>query len=1337
MRSAFKFFGALLCSFVLTACGGGGSALSEADGGGSTPAGTNSVSLTISNSEIGADTPATLSAKVTNSASGPVRGALVTFTLDNTALGTFVPAIGTALTDDSGIATVTLATSNVAGSGIVTASIAAGASATVGFTMVGNGGGSNSGISVVLSLTDKDGNALPNGTISDATPGKLTAVLSQNGAPLSGKRITFSLTGEGVLSPDSRATDAQGQASIDLLPGTQVGSGSVTASYAVDGGETVTSQSVAFNTKGDGGDVGGSSYSLSLSLTDASGQALSKVSKAVPGVLKAALTRDGQAISGARITFALEGQGQLAQDSKVTDAAGIAQIALLAGEQMGSGSVIATYTNGTEQTKSTPISFDTQGDLNPIKAYQLDVAVVDSSNQELRNIAYATPGNAVATLLKDGNPAPYERIDFAIGGQGVINPSSGMALTDSNGQAKVTLLTGNDAGAGTLTASYTLDEQQISDEFNYQVAGDAPGGDGEDYDLNLVMMNAQTNLVTSEVDVANPAQLTATLTDGEGMPVAGKVISFSSTLGNFIPNLGTALTDNTGVATIKLTAGSVEGAGEITASYGNDFNTNIGFFTAGDEIDLVEASPVVSFELYDCSSAAGWDRALKNFEACTPTSNISNDRPGIIGARVLRAGSDQPLKQLLVNASTTIGAVSPQSGTAITNDDGKAIFDLYANGDVGAGEVSLKVKDAQSTKAFEIGRVDIKLELQSAIGSNVLPAGGSTVLEATVFNPDDTLAAGQPFALSFTSECAVAGKAVIDSPVVTNGGKGYATYRSTGCEGSDTITVSAISGASTVTASTTMTIDAVNVGSLQYLSASPIQMALKGSGGIDGAGARTETSVVKFKLLDETGEPAGTEKVCMELSTDVGGLILSPAPLAADFLDCPGFPKPGDAEYPADLSQPNKYAVAYTNASGEVTATVTAGSVPTPVKVFAAWNGSQVDGRVIANVSDQLVVSTGLADQGSFSVSASQFNPEGWNFDGETVDITVMAADHFNNLVPAGTRIAFRTEGGAVGSSCETGGSVDKPDGTCSVEWRSQDDRPFASTPVVCPNNGYNGDLTPPCTGTSWAGFMDNSNSQLPEPRPGRATVTAYAIGEESFVDLNGNGLFDSNEPYTDISEAFTDHNEDGHYRKTAPVGTTDLSVEPAGAANEEFIDFNGNNAFDKADGKYTGLLCSAAAMLAGDCTNTGMDTMGAQLNVFRNLTIVMSGSVPQLRLLRLAADNDTLLPVSEIDLVDRTDPSNPVVKTQAEVVRLFVSDVNNNTLPYGTSITATTDNGKLVYGEKYEVLSNTSSRPLVYAFAVGQEDQPNQKTSGNLTITVKTPKGSPVHIVVPVKDNG
>ncbi|MGK0410664.1 MAG: hypothetical protein ACJASB_002843, partial [Shewanella psychromarinicola] len=237
--------------------------------------------------------------------------------------------------------------------------------------------------------------------------------------------------------------------------------------------------------------------------------------------------------------------------------------------------------------------------------------------------------------------------------------------------------------------------------------------------------------------------------------------------------------------------------------------------------------------------------------------------------------------------------------------------------------------------------------------------------------------------------------------------------------------------------------------------------------------------------------------------------------------------------------------------------------------------------------------------------------------------------------------------------------------------------------------------------------------------RPGRSTITAYAIGEESFVDLNGNGLFDTDEDFIDLSEAFTDDNEDGVYRG---------SSVPLGAVNEEFIDFNANGSFDTKDTFYTGLLCAMGS--AADCTQTGVNNTQAQLNVFRNMPIVMSGSVPYGRLVDIDSLGN-ITPVVDIDLTAATGVSS-------KTVYLFVSDLNNNTLANGTAISAATDNGALSTStSSYIIGNNTSNKPLLYAFTVTREASPNQKSVGLLSITVKTIYGDPVSYSVNVRDDG
>ncbi len=191
---------------------------------------------------------------------------------------------------------------------------------------------------------------------------------------------------------------------------------------------------------------------------------------------------------------------------------------------------------------------------------------------------------------------------------------------------------------------------------------------------------------------------------------------------------------------------------------------------------------------------------------------------------------------------------------------------------------------------------------------------------------------------------------------------------------------------------------AASVASLQFVSADPTILSLKGTGGI-GYG---EVSTLVFRVVNTENTPVGGAEVNFSLDTSVGGIAL------------------------------NKSS-SITNTQGEVEVTVQSGSVATPVRVTASVT---TPSGVRSVQSDLLRIATGIPDQNSFSLSVDTFAPEG-QIDGETVTFTARLADRNNNPVPDGTVVLFTTEGGVIESSCET------VRGVCSVTWTSQNPRPL------------------------------------------------------------------------------------------------------------------------------------------------------------------------------------------------------------------------------------------------------------------------------------------------------
>ncbi|HET7314873.1 Ig-like domain-containing protein [Salinisphaera sp.] len=384
----------------------------------------------------------------------------------------------------------------------------------------------------------------------------------------------------------------------------------------------------------------------------------------------------------------------------------------------------------------------------------------------------------------------------------------------------------------------------------------------------------------------------------------------------------------------------------------------------------------------------------------------------------------------------------------------------------------------------------------------VLSSGESTELSVNLVGADNT-GLSDSTDVFFSSDCTRQGLADIAPAVVTNSdGNISTTYTALGCEGKDVVTARTSIDGATLTAKVTVTTSLPRLGALQFSGASPQQI------GIRGTGILPEQSSLTFTVTDANGQPVPNQRVDFSLDTAVGGLKLNRTS-------------------------------AMTDSSGQAVVIVTAGTQATTAQVRARSIGS--NGVTVSARSNVLAVTTGAPDNDSFSVSAETPNIEGWSYDGTSTQITVRAADRFNNPVPNGTAVNFTTEGGSIPGSCVT------QDGVCSVTFTAQD----------------------------------------PRPENGRVTIRATAIGEESFVDSNpSNGRYDPNESFTDLPEAFRDDNENGRWDN-----------------NEPYLNFNSEDGYTEKDQKFSGLLCKAGDKCATSPTinvrrNIVVVLSGSSLNI-------------------------------------------------------------------------------------------------------------------------------------------
>lgn len=165
-----------------------------------------------------------------------------------------------------------------------------------------------------------------------------------------------------------------------------------------------------------------------------------------------------------------------------------------------------------------------------------------------------------------------------------------------------------------------------------------------------------------------------------------------------------------------------------------------------------------------------------------------------------------------------------------------------------------------------------------------------------------------------------------------------------------------------------------------------------------------------------------------------------------------------------------------TDSNGEVIVRVNSGTVPTPVRVRATLVGSS-----ISTVSSNLSIAVGLPSQLNFSLSQGTINIEGYDYDGTPNTYTIIASDRLGNPVPEGTSMNFVSEGGQI--------------------------QAIRQSTVA---NGLS---------TTTANYL----SAQPKPLDGRVTIVAYALGEKSFLDRNGNNVYDAGEDYQDLGDIFLD----------------------------------------------------------------------------------------------------------------------------------------------------------------------------------------------------------------------
>jgi hypothetical protein len=727
----------------------------------------------------------------------------------------------------------------------------------------------------------------------------------------------------------------------------------------------------------------------------------------------------------------------------------------------------------------------------------------------------------------------------------------------------------------------------------------------------------------------------ATLTQ-DNAPTGGEIISFSADIGEL--SAATKLTDANGLAQVTLDSSNANvGAGTLSATFEGAIGSVNYEFLSAQESDATLSS--INVNLLDSTG-----NPITRFQA--------NE---VIQVRaVLVDGNDEPIENQIVSFQASSGDLSVDQ--ALTNASGVAQTSLTpSETQLGAATLSVTFNDNDvvitdainyevqaagtvNDSIVRIGHFENGVFIENVLGfagansadDVTISAGATLGVRVDVVDENDQ-AINLSTPVTFTSVCVQGDKATLDATVNTINGTANATYKDVSCAGGagneDTIAASVTINSTTLTVSRDLSLLAESVGSIAFLSASPESIVLQGTGGQGSESVSTLT----FQVNGAEGNPLAQQTVRFSLNTNTGGLTLSPA-------------------------------TGLTNSEGQVSVKVTAGNVPTSVRVTAEVDIS--DTNTLQTQSDLLTVNTGLPDQNSFSLSFSNLNPEAFSQNGEQVTVTASLGDTFNNPVPDGTAVSFTTEGGSIEPSCLT------VSGGCSVTWTSSN----------------------------------------PRPNDGRVTILATAIGHETLVDGNGNNVYDDAD-----GAAITDNNGSGlDFVFPARTGFVDLSEawrddneNRVRDSSEVFLDFDNSGTFEGQNGLFEGPQCTSSA-----CGEASLHVRSAQVLVMSRSAALISVSTGGVEV----ANNSS--PSSDT-------PVASIVREESLGFTFAFSDTANQPIASGSTISVSASAGALsgqtnfVMPQTNQAGSRTASFRLTNNLVAGEP-----VTDAVLSVTITSPSG-------------
>lgn len=830
------------------------------------------------------------------------------------------------------------------------------------------------------------------------------------------------------------------------------------------------------------------------------------------------------------VSISVDANALVSASASKTDATGIVTGAVRIGADQTKRTITVTATSGAI-TKTAQIAVVTPSPTGTTSGAALTVGLSTSQ---------ITP-NIPATVTIQLNSATGAALDGVVislstgrGNLAVLPVTS--VITNSSGQATTTLTASSSGvtGADYVTAVATIGAVSVSAQQAFNVTNALP------------TLTVDKPSVTLQLSKPAP-QVTATVRNAAGQPVALQALNFASTNASVSPSPTDVTTSSGGTVSSTLNLASAAGTTstsdtvKVTGSFKNSDGT-VTPLSANVSVQIIGESPTATMTLSNSNITA----------ATGSTANV-----------LVRDVAGNPVAGQLVQFSTQFGLVKFTPATQITNASGVAPVtvtlatpqsngaDIVKASVTVAGITATDSKPVQVVSATSPGTPVLQLGLSSTSISSGSPATATATLIDSSLKP----VTGQ--VVTFTVVRGL-GRTNVATALTNASGTAVALLSPTSSAsvGADEITASVSYAGNSLSATQGFQVQATNATIQSFtgpasLSAygqttlvatltgatvdSPVKLSISSSCAAAGKATVSPASISatsnSFTLqYRDNGcgavQPSDLLQLVIDGTSTAQQLSLpisAPAAVSLAFIsaapeqiflkgsgftessivtfevrDAAGNPLPNrlvelrlqtgaggvtmEGRGVESVDPPSASPFTQTsNASGRVSVRVNSGTQPTPVRVSAKLNGD-----TIATVSSNLSVGIGLPSQLNFSLSQKIKNIEGYNIDGTTNTYTIFAADRSGNPVPAGTSINFVTEGGQI-----------------------------ESIKQIQQINGISQTL---------ANFV----SAEPRPADGRVSIVAYALGEESFIDKNGNNVYDPGEDFQDLGNIFKDRNFDG-----------------------------------------------------------------------------------------------------------------------------------------------------------------------------------------------------------------